>query len=114
MRRVVMWIGVVIVAALIYDGVDFLFALERKSSGGEEEAQQETDQARKTVDALGGGGLKILSFYAAPGTIRRGEHTSLCYGVTGAKTVRMEPPGARGLAGIDSMRAGFAAEKHRI
>ena len=41
---------------------------------------------------LGGGQLKILSFYASPGVIRRGEKTNLCYGVYGAKTVRIEPP----------------------
>jgi len=35
--------------------------------------------------------LKILSFYATPGAIHPGERASLCYGVTGATSVRMEP-----------------------
>jgi hypothetical protein len=41
---------------------------------------------------LGGGQLKILSFYASPGAIRRGERANICYGVYGAKSVRIEPP----------------------
>jgi len=41
---------------------------------------------------LGGGQLKILNFYASPATIRRGERASICYGVFGAKSVRIEPP----------------------
>ncbi len=41
---------------------------------------------------VGGGDLKIVSFYALPDTIARGAQTSICYSVTGAKTVRLEPP----------------------
>lgn len=92
LRRTIPFLGLLIVAALIYDGAIFYSRWSANRQAEKKSAQQETDQARKTVDALGGGGLKILSFYAAPGTIRRGEHTSLCYGVTGAKTVRLEPP----------------------
>lgn len=40
---------------------------------------------------LGGGSLKILNFYG-PKTIRRGEQGLICYGVYGAKSVRIEPP----------------------
>jgi hypothetical protein len=36
--------------------------------------------------------LKILNFYASPGSIRRGEKANVCYGVFGAKSVRIDPP----------------------
>ncbi|MBN1568026.1 MAG: hypothetical protein JXA73_09280 [Acidobacteria bacterium] len=39
-----------------------------------------------------GGGMKIMSFYAVPQTIRRGETAQLCYGVVNAESVRIEPP----------------------
>jgi hypothetical protein len=52
---------------------------------------QEAERARQTIQMLGGGGLKILSFYASPRVIHRGEHATLCYGVYGAKSVRIEP-----------------------
>lgn len=37
------------------------------------------------------GQLKILSFYATPGIVARGDKALLCYGVVEAKTVRIEP-----------------------
>ena len=52
---------------------------------------QEAERARQTIQMLGGGGLKILNFYSNPRVIRRGEHATLCYGVYGAKSVRIEP-----------------------
>ena len=43
-------------------------------------------------EAYGGGGIKILSFYAVPSIIRRRETAQLCYGVANADSVRIEPP----------------------
>ena len=56
-----------------------------------------TAQARKAKPAdpftqtYGSSQLKILSFYATPGLVTRGEKALLCYGVVEAKTVRIEP-----------------------
>lgn len=85
------FLGLLIVAGLIYDGAIFYSRWSRNRQEKEGQADREAAQARKTVEAYGGLELKILSFYAAPRAIRRGDHTTLCYGVTGAKTVRMEP-----------------------
>ena len=49
------------------------------------------DEARRTIAMLGGGELKILNFYGT-NAISRGEHGMICYGVYGAKSVRIEPP----------------------
>ena len=78
-------------AALIYDGGIFYSRWSANRQAAQAQADKDANQTRRTIDALGGGDLKIVSFYAAPGAIRRGAVTSLCYGVTGAKTVRMEP-----------------------
>jgi hypothetical protein len=91
MRRAVQFVGVLIVVALIYDGGIFYSRWSRNRQAAQAQADKEASQERKEIDAVGGGGLKIISFYAAPGAIRRGDHTNLCYGVTGASTVRMEP-----------------------
>jgi hypothetical protein len=91
LRRALPFLGLLIVAGLIYDGVIFYSRWNGNRQAEQAQKDQQVNQARKAVEAMGGGGLKILSFYAAPGTIKRGEHTSLCYGVTGAKTVRLEP-----------------------
>jgi hypothetical protein len=91
MRRVMFWLGLVILVALIYDGWIFYSRRSGNREAVQVQADKEVNQERETIDAYGGGGLKILSFYAAPGTVVRGSHTNLCYSVTGAKTVRMEP-----------------------
>jgi hypothetical protein len=51
----------------------------------------EAEDARRTIAMLGGGELKILNFYGT-NAIRRGEYGMICYGVYGAKSVRIEPP----------------------
>lgn len=56
-----------------------------------EHAQKQREQARATVDQLGGKDFSILNFYANPPAIRRGEPVQLCYGVSNAKTVKLEP-----------------------
>ena len=57
-----------------------------------EEAERKRILAEgKVVDKLGGGKLKVLMFYANPPIVGRGERTLLCYGVAGAKAVRIEP-----------------------
>jgi hypothetical protein len=91
MRRVVFWLSFVILAGLIYDGWIFYSRRNGNREAVQKQADRQVNQERKTIDAYGGGGLKILSFYAAPGTVAHGGHTNLCYSVTGAKTVRMEP-----------------------
>jgi hypothetical protein len=55
-------------------------------------AQQKVADDRSTVAAYGGDKLTILQFYAMPAAIRRGESAQLCYGVSNAKDVRIDPP----------------------
>jgi hypothetical protein len=84
-------LGLLIVMGAIYDGWIFYSRRSENREAAQGQAEKEASQERKAIDAVGGGGLKILDFYAAPGTIRRGEQTNLCYGVSGAKTVTMDP-----------------------
>jgi hypothetical protein len=79
-------------AAVAYDGW-FFYGRWRDARQTERMIrEQDAANARRTIDMLGGGQLKILNFYASPGSIRRGEHANICYGVYGAKSVRIEPP----------------------
>jgi hypothetical protein len=63
--------------------------IERQAAQEREEKQHEQD--RIAVEQLGGKEFAILSFYANPTNIRRGETAQLCYGVANAKTVKLEP-----------------------
>jgi hypothetical protein len=92
LRKALPFLIVAILAAGLYDGWIFY---SRWRAAGEIERKSEakkTEDARRTIEMLGGGGLKILNFYASPGAIRRGGRATICFGVFGAKSVRIEPP----------------------
>lgn len=57
-------------------------------------AAEQRDEAEKTYDTLGGSEFKIISFYASPGVIHRGDTVDMCYGVSNAKSVKLDPPEA--------------------
>ncbi len=86
--------GVLVVALL---GVVFVMLsrwqdrrnIERQAA--QERAEKQQEQDRITVEQLGGKEFAILSFYASPTAIRRGESAQLCYGVANAKTVTLGP-----------------------
>lgn len=59
--------------------------IERKA------AAEQAEEDRRTVEAMGGNRFEILAFYAAPPQVPRGEKTQLCYGVSNATMVRIEP-----------------------
>jgi len=48
-------------------------------------------QDQQTFEMMGGNSFAILGFYASPASIPAGETTSLCYSVSNAKTVKLEP-----------------------
>jgi hypothetical protein len=85
------FLTIALLAAVAYDGWVFYSRWSYARQAERTQQTKEAEDARKALDMLGGGGLKILSFYATPAAIRRGTHASLCFGVTGAQSVRMEP-----------------------
>ena len=54
-------------------------------------ADTERTHDEKVYQALGGDRFDILKFYAYPGIINRGDSTTLCYSVSNAKSVTLEP-----------------------
>jgi len=91
LKRIMPYIGLLILVGLIYDGAIFYSRWSDRQKAEHSLKDAELKKDRKVAQILGNG-MKIISFYAAPGTIARGAHTSLCYGVTGAKSVKLEPP----------------------
>jgi hypothetical protein len=65
-------------------------AIERRID--QERAEKRRAEAQHIVQQLGGDGFAILNFYADPPALPRGETADLCYGVSNAKAVRLEPP----------------------
>lgn len=90
-RRALPLVSVVVLAAVLYDGwilySRWSAARQARLAGEQEEARR----ARQTIDLIGGTDFRIINFYASPQAISRGSHGKLCYGVYGAKRVRIEP-----------------------
>ena len=92
LRRILPGVSVVLLAALFYDGSIFYSRWRGERDYKQALVGEEAEHARKTLEILGGDRLHIVSFYATPGVIAPGGPATLCYGVNGAKKIRMEPP----------------------
>src|ERR1700682_3049147 len=90
-RRLLPFLSVGIFIALVVDGWIFYSRWARDRETERVRVEKEAQQARRTLDQMGGTDLKILNWYVSPATIQRGNEAHLCYSVVGAKTVRMEP-----------------------
>jgi nitrous oxide reductase len=93
-----MWMGFSVLAAIVLGYTAFVFwsrwqenqdiAAKQKTA----QAAAQRDAAEKSVEVLGGSEFKIISFYATPGKIQRGDTVDMCYGVSNAKSVKLDPP----------------------
>ena len=92
LKKALPFLGIAIAIALIYDGWIFYSRWSAARADERARAEQETELARKTLKMLGGSELKINSFYGSPAALRKGTVANICYGVTGAARLRLEPP----------------------
>jgi len=86
------YLTIAIIVAVAYDGWIFFSRWNDAREAQKAALRQQAQEARRTLDLLGGDQLKILNFYATPPTIQRGQQALICYGVNSAERVRIEPP----------------------
>ena len=91
MRTVVRFLWILPALAVLYVAGIFWARWEEKRATEQRRTEKERLEAQRSFELLGGNRFEILQFYALPGTIRRGESAQLCYGVSNAKKVRLEP-----------------------
>ena len=95
LKNPLMYSSAVLVIALL--GVVFVMISRWQESrnnerrAAQERAEKQHEQDRMAVGQLGGKEFAILSFYASPKVIARGESAQLCYGVANAKSIKLEP-----------------------
>src|ERR1700682_5260695 len=91
MRRILPYTTIVMCVAIAYAA--WVLLSRRNANRALEHAaqQREAEADRKVLDRLGGGDLKILSFYPDKSAFHRGEKVLVCFGVASAKTVRIDP-----------------------
>jgi hypothetical protein len=94
-RKFLMVSAAVLLVGAIYVGVTFYSrwetnqAIQQRIQG--QAAERERSQNQQAVDAMGGSRFDILQYYPDPAEIRAGEQGSLCYSVSNAKTVKIDP-----------------------
>ena len=75
----------------LYIGWVFYSRWEANRASAEKAAEKQRAQDQQTFEMMGGNRFDILSYSASPSTIQQGEKSSLCYSVSNAKTVNIEP-----------------------
>jgi hypothetical protein len=95
-----MWLifGAVVAVVLLYMAYTFWSRWQENSDLAAKQkaaqSEEQRDDAQKAFDNLGGNEFKIMAFYATPGLIHRGDEVEMCYGVSNAKGVKLDPPDA--------------------
>jgi hypothetical protein len=84
--------GVALLLAGLYVGWVFLNRWQANQALEQKAATERRSQDRQTFEMMGGNRFDILRFYADPGSIRAGETAELCYSVSNAKSVKLDPP----------------------
>ncbi len=96
-RRILRYTWFIHVAVLLVIAWIFFLRWDEGRQTKQRALEKKREEDRRTVELLGGNRFEILQFYASPGVIRRGETAQVCYGVSNAKTVRIEPRPAGGV-----------------
>jgi len=74
----------------IYSRHQSTLDFEKRNEQQQLEKRREDD--RRAIEQLGGSELAIRALYVTRATIHRGENSQLCYDITNAKTVTLDPP----------------------
>ncbi|HVB86196.1 MAG TPA: hypothetical protein VNK23_05965 [Candidatus Dormibacteraeota bacterium] len=86
---------VILVVALAYVGWVFFSRWQQNRAFQERAAAKAAQQRARDEQAfqgMGGNSFAILSFFASPASISRGDESELCYSVSNAKSVAINPP----------------------
>jgi len=79
------------VLAALYSGWVFHSRRQTAAEAEHQVQQRQADEERRVVAEFGGDQLKILSFGATMGEVSIGGRVVLCYGVSNAAQVKIEP-----------------------
>jgi hypothetical protein len=82
---------VVLVLGVSYVGWVFWSRAHEDKVLEQRAAEQRREQDAQAVESMGGNRFDILSFYASPGVVSRGDSADLCYSVSNAKSVTLQP-----------------------
>jgi len=75
----------------LYVGWVFYSRWEANQAIADKAAENQRAKDKQTFELMGGIRFEILDYSANPANIQAGEKSSLCYGVSNAKAVKIEP-----------------------
>jgi hypothetical protein len=93
-RNPLLYSSIALVLGAIYVAGVFLFRWEANRAVERRLEDQHRAADAKTAEAMGGNRFDILNFYISPPEIHPGDTAHVCYGVSNAKTVTLDPPAA--------------------
>ncbi|MEJ2245415.1 MAG: hypothetical protein P8Y80_04895 [Acidobacteriota bacterium] len=85
-----MWIVAVVVLIMIYLGWIY-YSRWSDTSDFMQHIEENQQPQNQSISDVYSSSLSILNFYAIPQTIRSGETAQLCYGVSNAESIQIEP-----------------------
>ena len=90
-RKLLPYTTFAIIVALLYLGWVFYSRWHENRLAQQRAAEKEQADAKRIYDLYGAGRVKILQLYANPAIVARGGTSQLCYGVSNAKTMTIDP-----------------------
>jgi hypothetical protein len=91
-RKLLPFTTAAVIIAALYLGWVFYSRWQAGREAARAQTEARLSNARKVVEAYGGGKVRILSLSLSTGAVRPGEAAQLCYGVSNAKSVKVDPP----------------------
>jgi len=91
-RNFLVTTAVVLLLGGVYLGWVFYSRWEANQAIEEKAREKRRLQDQESFEMMGGNRFEILNWYATPPSVRPGEATALCYSVSNAKSVKIEPP----------------------
>jgi len=92
LRRILPYTSFLVVLAALYAGWTFYSRRQSAEQAERQAREQQIEADQKTVARFGGDQLKILGFNAAAsGEVPAGSRVVMCYGVSNAVQVKIEP-----------------------
>lgn len=91
LRRVMPFMTAAVIIVAIYVGYVVFTRWKERRTAARQEKQQVIDSSRKTFEAYGSGQVTVLNFNISPAVMSKGDKGTLCYGVSNAKDVTIEP-----------------------
>ncbi len=91
-RKLLPFTSAAVIITALYVGWIFYSRWQAGRDAERAQAEARVAEAQKVLDAYGGNKVTVLNLSASKGVVQRGDTAQLCYGVSNAKTVKLDPP----------------------